>query len=88
MGVEKKELEERRTKIIELYKKGLTENEIKETMEVSLSTVINALSIAGMRSPKTTEEKLVYADNSIPVLEKVVVDGKLYTDITPIFVPR
>lgn len=81
-------VEERRTKIIELYEKGLTENEIRNTLRVSLSTVINALSIAGMRLPKTTEEKLAYADNSVPVLEKVVIDGKLYTDITPLLVPR
>ena len=87
----KKEVEKRRAEIKELYEKGLDVYEIVEAMGVSISTVYNGLSIAGITLPKAAERdesNLIYADNSIPELEKVIIDGKRYTDVTPIFAPR
>ena len=91
MSMQKTELEKRRAKIIELYEKGLEVYEIAEAIGVNRGTVHNALTIAGITLQKErgiNESNLVYADNSIPELETVVIDGKIYTDITPLFAPR
>lgn len=103
MGVSKKVLEKRREKAKELYEKGLDVYEIAEAIGVSISTVYNTLSIAGIELERSArrKEKLTYADNRKPVLEKVVIYGKwfykngtkyminrLCTDLTPIFAPR
>ena len=90
MGKSKKELEERRMKVKELYENGLDVYEIAEALGVAVSTVYNSLSIAGITLRKAMgrdESKLVYANNKV-VLQKVVINGKRYTDITPIFAPR
>ena len=86
----KKQLEEEREKIKELYEEGFETIEIARIMGVSRSTVYNALSITGVIERRTTidESNLIYADNSVPILEKMVIDGKRYTDLTPIFAPR
>lgn len=91
MGLSKKVLEERRTKIKELYEKGLNVCEIAEVVGVAISTVYNSLPIAGIVIRKATEideSKLIYANNSVPALERLIIDGKRYVDITPIFSPR
>lgn len=91
MGVSKKELEERRMKARELYEKGLNIKDIAKTMGVAISTVYNSLSIAGITLQKERgidESNLSYADNRTPILERLIIDGKRYVDITPIFSPR
>lgn len=88
--VSKKELEERRMRIKKLYESGLNVYQIADTVGVALSTVYNSLSIMGITLQKAMgrdESNLVYADNKV-VLEKVVIYGKRYTDITPLFAPR
>ena len=90
MGITVKERKERREKIKEMYEKGMNLFDIAESFGVSVLTVTNDLSLAGIRVRKEramNESNLVYADNSVE-LEKVVIDGKTYTDITPIFAPR
>lgn len=104
MGKTKKELEERRMRIKKLYESGLNVYQIADTVGVALSTVYNSLSIMGITLQKAAgkdESNLVYADNSVPVLEKVVIHGnwlyknrkkyrvnRICTDITPLFAPR
>lgn len=91
MGVSKKELEERRMKARELYEKGLNVYDIAKTMGVAISTVYNSLSLAGITLQKERgidESKLYYADNRPQILERLIIDGKRYVDITPIFSPR
>lgn len=90
MGFSKKVIEERRTKIKELYEKGLNVYEIAEAVGVTVPTVYNALYIEGFsprESREMDERKQVYLDNRV-VLHKVVINGKRYTDITPLFAPR
>lgn len=90
MGKTKKELEERRTRIKKLYESGLNVYQIADTVGVALSTVYNSLSIMGITLQKAAgrdESNLVYADNTV-VLKKVVIYGKRYIDVTPIFAPR
>ena len=90
MGKSRKEVMEQCQKVKELYCKGYTIDEIASAIGVCKSSVYNSFTIMGMSLKKRLidESNLVYADNKPPVLEKVIIDGKRYTDITPIFSPR
>ena len=81
-----------RVKIAEDYKgmkkmleEGCTILDLAQEFNLSINSVYNTFNFMGdsLKSPKE-EEPLVYADNSVK-LEQVVVDGKRYTDITPLF---
>ena len=75
----------------EMYEFGQSVNDIANFFGISPSSVHNTFNVMGFSiKPRIgiDESKLVYAVNKPPVLEKVVIDGKLYTDITPIFAPR
>ena len=76
----------------EMYENGYTVVEIADYFCLSASSIHNTFNIMGYstkkRSPDVDESKLTYADNKQPVLEKVVIGGKHYTDITPLFSPR
>lgn len=96
MGKEKKrskeEIERQFPVMKEMYESGYTVVEIADYFCLSQSSVHNTFNMMGYsvkgRSAELDESKLIYADNKAPVLEKVVIDGKLYTDITPVFAPR
>ena len=76
-----------------MYEKGVPKNEIAYALRIGKGTIYNALS--NMALPRRRKagsmeydvNELVYADNSV-ILEKVVINGKRYTDITPLFAPR
>ena len=73
----------------EMYESGYTVNDIANHFCISASSVHNTFNVMGFAvKPKIDESNLVYADNKEPVLEKVIIGGKLYTDITPLFSPR
>ena len=89
MGRSRKIMEEYRQNVKELYKSGMNTTEIAKKLDVSYSSVHNTLVILGLSVKKRgiDENKLVYADNSI-ILKKLIINGKRYTDITPIYAPR
>ena len=75
----------------EMYESGYSVNDIANHFCLSASSVHNTFNVMGFAiKPRTEidESNLVYADNKEPVLEKVIIGGKLYTDITPLFSPR
>lgn len=80
-------------KIKEMYENGESISEIAKTLKICNSSIYNALSNMGI--PKRTnrggvvrkEEELVYADNRVTI-EKIIVNGKHYEDITSLFSPR
>lgn len=81
--------------IKEMYLSGMEAIDIVQEIGVSRCSVYRALAIMGIPIRKTRvermkddEENLTYADNRFPKLEKVVINGKRYVDITPIFSPR
>lgn len=90
---ENQEVKQRYKNIKEMYEKGVPINEIAYALRIGTGTIYNALS--NMALPRRRKagsmgydiNELVYADNSV-ILEKVVINGKRYTDITPLFAPR
>ena len=82
--------------IKEMYLSGMEAKEIAKELGTTANSIFRILTIMGVPTRRTRvekaididEENLVYADNSFQKLEKVVIDGKRYVDITPIFSPR
>ena len=73
-----------------MHEQGISAKEIGLALDLEKQSVNNAISIMGLskKRPKLDDLKHVYADNRPPVLEKVIVNGKLYTDVAPLFIPR
>lgn len=76
--------------IREMHEQGMCAREIANALDLGKQTINNAISVMGLskKRPKEDESNLIYAENKIPVLEKVIICGKSYTDITPILAPR
>lgn len=76
--------------IREMYEKGMRSKEIGLALELNRQSVRNALSIMGLSTPRNKIElpELTFADNSPPILETLLIDGKRYLDVTPLFSPR
>lgn len=76
--------------IKEMRESGMEALDIANALGLEKQTVNNIVSIMGLQKkrPKLEEKNLVYAIKTAPVLEKVLINGKRYIDITPIFAPR
>lgn len=79
--------------IKEMYESGTEVRELVELLDVSRDTIYRALAKMNVKMRLSTrrkneDEKLVYVVEKPVVLEKVTVNGKVYTDITPLFSPR
>ena len=81
------EVREQFEKYKKMFEEGYLIREIAAAFNTNQSNVLNTFSLMGYSTKREVAGKLVYADNSVK-LEKVVIDGKRYTDITPIFSPR
>ena len=92
MNKPKKEVKKHYPLIKEMYEKGMDSKEIAKFLDVSNVAIYNAISNMGIslrrKVIEENETKLIYADNSVPVFERMIINGKCYTDITPIFAPR
>ena len=73
-----------------MHEQGMKAQEIGAALNLSTQAIYNVISNLGLSKPRGMydEAALIYADNRPAVLEKVIIDGKRYTDITPLFSPR
>ena len=79
--------------IKEMYESGSEVIDIVCELGISRDSIYRALSQMGVKMRLSTrrkyeDETLVYAVNQPIVLEKVIIDGKRYIDITPLFSPK
>ena len=79
--------------IKDMYESGTEVKELVELLDVSRDTIYRALAKMNVKmrlstKRKNEDEKLVYVADEPIVLEKMMIDGKRYTDITPLFSPR
>lgn len=90
--MEKKQIKPLYPKIKEMYEQGEEIETISKTLDLCINSIYNAISNMGLprrrKTRSTVEECLIYADNRTPVFERLIIDGKVYTDITPMFAPR
>lgn len=71
----------------EMYESGWRVIDIANFFGISASSVHNTFNFMGYSvKPRMEidEINLVYAEHKTPVLEKVIINGKRYTDITPL----
>ena len=79
--------------IKDMYESGTEVKELVELLDVSRDTIYRALAKMNVKMRLSTrrkneDEQLVYVVNEPIVLEKMIINGKRYTDITPLFSPR
>ena len=76
--------------IREMHEQGISAQDIGFVLGLERTSIHNAISNMGLARKRygIDESLLVYATYEIPVLEKVIIEGKQYTDITPLFSPR
>lgn len=81
-------------RIREMYASGKTISEISFVLDISKAYVNAVVKKSGLKKQNYSverkdliDENTVFADNRVK-LEKLVVSGKRYVDITPVFAPR
>ena len=79
--------------IKDMYETGSEVKDIVRELGICRDSVYRALSQMGVKMRLSTrrkyeDETLVYAVNEPIILEKIIIEGKRYEDITPLFSPR
>ena len=79
--------------IKEMYESGSEVIDIVNELGISRDSIYRALSKMGVKMRLSTrrkyeDETLVFAVNEPIILEKIIIEGKRYIDITPLFSPR
>lgn len=96
-GIKEKKTKENTKKVQEMYSAGKTTMQICDELKVTTTFVRNVIKKSGLGTRDVFHpEKDLINENTIfavdrlanIVLEKVMIDGKMYEDITPIFSPR
>ena len=75
--------------IKEMHEQGICAQDIADVLGMERTSIHNAIANLGLAQKRNyiDETKLIYAEKKEPVLEKVIIDGKVYTDITQLFIP-
>ena len=95
MGLKRKNWEAIRRKSVEMYLAGTELREIAKELDVSkayISALIRKSGVPVRRRFYVVEENLinentVFADNRVE-LTKIVIDGTVWQDVTPLWLPR
>ena len=76
--------------IKELHEQGMNGVDIAFELGIDKNSVYNAVHTMGLSKKRgvVDESNLVYAECKKPTIEQVIVNGKIYYDITPLFSPR
>ena len=75
--------------IKEMHEQGMCAQDIADVLGMERTSIHNAIANMGLAQKRNyiDETKLIYAEKKEPVLEKIIIDGKTYTDITQLFIP-
>jgi len=95
MGLKKRDWNAIREKIIEMYNSGRNFEDIEEETGVCRDTIRKTLKKSGLLSSgrfyavenNLIDENTIFADNRVKI-EKIVIYGKRYQDVTQVLVPR
>ena len=95
MGLKKRDWNAIREKIIEMYNSGRNFDDIGKETGVCRDTIRKTLKKSGLLSSgrfyavenNLIDENTVFADNRVKI-EKIVIYGKRYQDVTQVLVPR
>lgn len=73
---------ELKNKVVEMYISGMKRTEISKELKLSYSFVFEVINDYKAEHPEEIEKELTYAEKRVPKIERLVINGKRYMDVT------
>lgn len=73
---------ELKNKVVDMYKSGMKRTEISKELKLSYSFVFEVINDYKAEHPEEIEKELTYAEKRVPKIERLVINGKRYLDVT------
>ena len=76
---------ELKNKVVDMYKSGMKRTEISKELKLSYSFVFEVINDYKSEHPEECQEfekELTYAEKRVPKIERLVINGKRYLDVT------
>ena len=75
--------DELKNKVVDMYRSGMKRTEISKELKLSYSLVYDLTN--DYKAEHKEETELTYAEKRVPKIERVVINGKRYLDVTDVF---
>ena len=76
--------DELRNKVVDMYRSGMKRIEISKELKLSYSFVFEVINDYKAEHPEEIEKELTYAEKRVPKIERLVINGKRYLDVTDV----
>lgn len=73
---------ELKNKVVDMYRSGMKRIEISKELKLSYSFVFEVINDYKSENPEEIEKELTYAEKRVPKIERLVINGKRYLDVT------
>ena len=73
---------ELKNKVVDMYQSGMKRIEISKELKLSYSFVFEVINDYKAEHPEEIEKELTYAEKRVPKIERLVINGKRYMDVT------
>lgn len=73
---------ELKNKVVDMYKSGMKRTEISKELKLSYNFVFEVINDYKSENPEEIEKELTYAEKRVPKIERLVINGKRYLDVT------
>lgn len=77
--------DELRNKVVDMYRSGMKRTEISKELKLSCSLVCEVINDYKAERQEEIKEELTYAEKRVPKIERLVINGKRYLDVTDVF---
>lgn len=76
--------DELKNKVVDMYRSGMNGAEISKELKLSRSLVYEVINAYKAEHQEEIKTELTYAEKRVPKIERVVINGKRYLDVTDI----
>ena len=77
--------DELRNKVVDMYRSGMKRTEISKELKLSYSLVYDLTNDYKAEHQEEIKTELTYAEKRVPKIERLVINGKRYLDVTDVF---
>ena len=77
--------DELRNKVVDMYRSGMKRTEISKELKLSYSLVYELTNDYKAERQEEIKNELTYAEKRVPKIERLVINGKRYLDVTDVF---
>ena len=77
--------DELKNKVVDMYRSGMKRTEISKELKLSYSLVYDLTNDYKAAHQEEIKTELTYAEKRVPKIERVVINGKRYLDVTDVF---